>query len=130
LFLTVDFTLIGVTSRCHPSELTMLPHREHVSCLYRQYGVVGNTTALLKWQAPEGPLTPLSAWLLRHMTLRNRGNQDAAAEAGAVGAAFAVLASNATAWGRTEAVLLATELMRGNAKVKEDALAEGTGFVT
>jgi len=48
--------------------------------------------------------------------------------AGAVGAANAILVSNATSWGRLEAVLLMTELMRGNPGAKDEALAEGTIF--
>jgi hypothetical protein len=125
--------------------------------------VVGNATTLLRRQAPNGTFTPFSAWLLRQMTLRNRGNQDAALgagellqdpcrihlnedrqtelldrtmrlvtdklsrkfSAGVMGAANAILASNATSWGRLEAVLLLTELMRGNSDAKDEALAEG-----
>lgn len=90
-----------------------------------EYGVVGNATTLLRRQAPNGTFTPFSAWLLRQMTLRNRGNQDAALGAGVMGAANAILASNATSWGRLEAVLLLTELMRGNSDAKDEALAEG-----
>ena len=87
--------------------------------------MVGNVTTLLHEQAPDGLFTPVLSVLLRYASSGTTLNQNKAVANGAITAAKSVLASNATGWSQSEAILLLTALMRGNSDAKDAALKEG-----
>ena len=82
-------------------------------------------TALLHKQAPEGAFTSPLSFLLRYSSIGSQVNQEAALSAGAIPAVTAILKSNHTGLRQRQAILLLTELARGNDAVKQAALKEG-----
>lgn len=94
-------------------------------CACRTYGVVGNVTTMYSKGAPEGAFKPVLSCLLRYITTGSKLNQNAALSRGAIPSVTAILSSNASDWSKCEAVALLTELARGNAAVKDAAVADG-----
>lgn len=86
---------------------------------------MGNVTAVLHGQAPDGVFAPALSCILRYLIMRNTKNQNAAHANGATGAAMAGVLSKASDWRRNEAVLLLTEILRENTGIKDEALKEG-----
>ena len=93
--------------------------------LCRAYGVVGNITAILHKQGPDGAFTPALSLLLRYSIIGSQVNQNAALYKDGIPAASAILRSNHTGWRQREAIQLLTELTKGNDAIKQAALKEG-----
>ena len=91
----------------------------------REYGIVGNVTALAHKQAARKSLTPLLFLALRALTTKNQVNQDKAISSGALSAVTTVLGSNSSGWSESEALQLLKGLMKGNAAAKDAAYSEG-----